>query len=115
MAKQRIVSQSHQASYADPIRVSKGAALAPTGREENWDGHRWLWAIAEDGREGWVPDDLIVEVDGQATAARDYSAIELTCEAGETVDVVTETHGWGWCRRRDGSEGWVPLRNLSET
>jgi hypothetical protein len=114
MAKPRVVLENHDASYAEPIEVAKGAVLSLTGREDVWDGHRWLWAVAEDGREGWVPDDLVTETDDGALASRDFSAIELTCAAGDAVDIVWETHGWAWCRRCDGSEGWVPLRNLSQ-
>ena len=112
--KQRVVLEKHDASYAEPIEVAKGAVLSLTGREEVWDGHRWLWAIAEDGREGWVPDDLVTETDDGPIASRDFSAVELTCSAGDAVDIVWETHGWAWCRKGDGSEGWVPLRNLSQ-
>lgn len=114
MAEIRIVRASHEASYADPIEIAEGESLVLSGREEYWDGHRWLWAVAADAREGWLPDDLIVETAGGFIAASDYSAIELTCAAGESVEVLHETHGWAWCRNSAGREGWVPLRNLSE-
>ncbi len=52
--KPRIVLESHNASYADPIKVAKGEFLSLTGREDVWDGQRRLWAAADDGREGWV-------------------------------------------------------------
>lgn len=110
----RTVLQPHTASYADPIRVANGARVRLTGREELWDGHLWLWAVAEDGRQGWVPDSLIDTSGDGAIASRDYSAIELTVAAGETVELVRETHGWAWCRNRTGAEGWVPLANLSD-
>lgn len=110
----RTVMKGHQASYQDPIRVKQGDAVSLTGREDVWDGHRWLWAVAADGREGWIPDDLIVEDGEPPRAARDYSAVELTCRAGESVEVRYETHGWGWCRNSAGREGWVPMANLSE-
>jgi hypothetical protein len=109
-----IVLESHNASYADPINVAKGEFLSLTGQEDVWDGHRWLWAVADDGRDGWVPDDLITEIDERPAASRDFSAIELTCSAGEVIHFIWETHGWAWCRKCDGSEGWMPLRNLSE-
>ena len=112
--KLRVVVENHSASYAKSIEVAKGAFLSLTGREDVWDGHRWLWAVADDGREGWVPDDLITEIDERPIASRDFSAIELTCAAGEAVEIIRETHGWAWCRKYDGSEGWLPLRNLSK-
>ncbi len=112
--KVRVVLEEHNASYADSIEVARGAPLSLTGREDVWDGHRWLWAVADDGGQGWVPDDLISETDDGPVALRDFSAIELTCAAGEVVESLWETHGWAWCRKRDGGKGWVPLRNLSE-
>jgi len=96
-------------TYADPIRVRAGEALVPDGREDLWDGHRWLWARAPDGREGWVPDTLVA-LDG--TAGWDYSAAELGCTTGEVLEVVARTHGWALCRNDAGAEGWVPLGSL---
>ncbi len=112
--KPRIVLEAHRASYADSIEVAKGAPLSLTGREDVWDGHRWLWAVADDGREGWVPDDLIAEAGEGPVASRDFSAVELTCLAGETVEFIRQTHGWAWCRKDDGNEGWLPLGILSK-
>jgi len=112
--EQRTISRSHTASYADPIRVAKGERVRLTGREELWDGDLWLWAVADDGKEGWMPDSLVATTSDGTFAAQNYSAIELTVSATETVDVLRETHGWAWCRNRSGSEGWVPLKNLSK-
>jgi Bacterial dipeptidyl-peptidase Sh3 domain/Variant SH3 domain len=111
----RIVSVDHNASYLNPINVAKAEHIVLTGREDIWDGHRWLWAVANDGREGWVPDSLISEVDGQHAVKRDFSAIELSCVVGETVEVIWQTHGWAWCQMRDGGEGWLPVNKLSRT
>ena len=112
--KLRVVLENHHASYAEPIKVAKGAVLSLTGREDVWDGHRWLWAVADDGGEGWVPDHLIIEIDERPVASRDFSAIELTCSAGDAVEFIWQTHGWAWCRKCDGSEGWLPLGNLAK-
>lgn len=97
------------ATYAAPLRVQAGEAVALTGREELWEGHRWLWATAG-GREGWVPDTLVVE----GRALRDFDAMELTCRAGEAVSVLETTHGWSLCRAKNGRQGWVPVGCLGE-
>ena len=110
----RSVKNTYTASYANPIEVMKGQAVALTGREDIWDGHRWLWAVSEDGLEGWVPDSFITGDAENPIACYDYSAIELTCSAGEIVEFLRQTHGWAWCRKSDGSEGWLPLQNLDE-
>ena len=108
----RAVQHAHAASYANPIEVAKGQPVTLTSREDIWDGHRWLWAVSEDGREGWVPDSLVTGTARNPVASCDYSAIEITCTAGETVEFLSQTHGWAWCRKSDGSEGWLPLKNL---
>ena len=110
----RVAQNAHAASYADPIKVAKGQRVTLTGREDIWDGHRWLWAVSEDGREGWVPDSYICRTAKNTITCCDYSAIELTCSAGETVMLLCQTHGWAWCRKSDGSEGWLPLHSLRE-
>ncbi len=73
-----------------------------------------LWVIAIEASLPLFSDDLITEIDERPVASRDFSAIELTCSAGEAVDVIWGTHGWAWCRKCDGSEGWLPIGNLSE-
>ena len=103
---------SHRASHADPVRVKAGEPLRPTGREEVWDGFRWLWAVGPDGREGWVPEDLPVPCGTGWVAARDYSAVELDIAAGEPVQVLEARSGWVWARRQDSAEGWLPARAL---
>jgi SH3-like domain-containing protein len=100
----------HTASYADPIVVTQGQPLILSGRVDVWDGHRWLWATAADGREGWVPDSLIAGLEARPVADRDYSAMELTCAPGERLERLAETHGWVWCRNASGEKGLVPLR-----
>lgn len=109
---QKTALESHTASYADPIVVKAGDAMRLTGESERWDGHLWLWASGPDGRAGWVPDTLVADDADEPRAARGYSAIELSCKAGEVLEVMEETHGWAWCRSADGSEGWVPSRIL---
>ena len=104
---------AHNASYADPIAVAAGDALILTGRADIWEGHRWLWAVAPDGREGWVPDTLPVIPDGTARAERDYSARELDCAEGAQLEALAATHGWTLCRDAAGATGWVPDRCLA--
>ena len=88
------VIENWAASYADPIQIRKGEAVALDGRRDIWDGHCWLWAKASDGREGWIPDDILDDSSGATTAKEDYSAKELSCQAGQVLTVIKETHGW---------------------
>ena len=107
------VASAHTASYPDPIELKAGDMVIPDGREELWDGHRWIWARGSCGREGWIPDNLIVARQGRTVAARDYSAVELNGAAGEIVEIIGGTHGWSWRRRANGAEGWLPNRKLT--
>lgn len=107
MSKQRVVT-AHQASYADPIKVFRGEAVALSDKTDIWDGFTWVWAKDLRGKSGWVPDNLV----SNGVATRDYHAIELSCVAGDNLVQHRVTHGWAWCRDATGNEGWVPKRNL---
>lgn len=107
-----LVIEDWTAAYANPIELVAGERLDLTGRAEDWDGHRWLWARSANGLEGWVPASLVDGAAGTVRAKAGYSARELTCRAGETVVELEATHGWVRCRAEDGRTGWVPERNL---
>lgn len=107
------VISDHKAIYPHPITVKLGDRIILSGREDEWDGHRWLWAAAEDGKEGWVPDDLPLKNSGKnAQCAYDYSAMEISVGLGETLTGTIQRHGWLWCKNNNGTTGWVPLRCL---
>lgn len=106
------VTGNWAASYADPIRVLAGDILELSGREENWDGHVWLWAGCACGREGWIPDDLPIRLGKTVVAGADYSAVELTCQEGQIVRGLCQSHGWALCVSPEGVTGWVPLNHL---
>lgn len=91
--------------------VLKGDVMT-LGRRDNWDGNIWIWATTKNTKQGWVPDSLPCEKEDQIVAAYDYSAVELTVNAGDVVTVIREHHGWAWCIAEDSQEGWIPLRNL---
>ncbi|MEO1091518.1 MAG: SH3 domain-containing protein [Pseudomonadota bacterium] len=110
--QQLMVTADHQASYDDPIAFAAGEPVTVTDRTDVWDGHRWLWARAADGREGWIPDDLVETRLGVSVGLKDYDARELSCRAGEPLTGLASTHGWTWCRNASGELGWVPSRNL---
>lgn len=104
------IHTAHCASYSDPIKVEKGELLQLDGREDVWEGHRWLWAVAPDGKAGWIPDSLLDENTSDPVALFNYSAMELTCNVSDCVQIINETHGWAWCKNQTGSQGWVPLK-----
>lgn len=104
------VIRDHKPSYGDPIRISRGDVIVLTGRIDNWDSHIWLWAIAPDGRQGWIPDNLLDRQTG--VARQNYSAIELACKKGDLLAAEHSSHGWSWCVSPSGKAGWVPNSKL---
>ncbi|MDD7973904.1 SH3 domain-containing protein [Roseinatronobacter alkalisoli] len=107
------VKEDWHATYVNPIRFEAGEALYLTGRQDNWDGHMWLWAKAANGLEGWIPDTIVSKTNAGFVAIEDYTAAELTCRTGQVVRGEKETHGWVFCRLQDGSAGWIPRKNLT--
>ncbi|MEP0940132.1 MAG: SH3 domain-containing protein [Rhizobiaceae bacterium] len=115
------VTEAYKACYPNPIRVSRGDRITLTGRRGNWNGHVWLWAKDTEGREGWIPDSLVDDLEKtQQQANEDYNARELDCSLGEHLTVLKSTNGWCWCVPRGGGDddgdnraGWVPQQNLS--
>ncbi|PZP24791.1 MAG: hypothetical protein DI613_16835 [Kocuria rhizophila] len=55
---------------------------------------------------------IVSKTNAGCVAIEDYTAAELTCQAGQSVRGEKETHGWVFCRLQDGSAGWIPRRNL---
>lgn len=106
-----LVIESWTASYPDPIDLAKDEPVTLDGRSDCWDGHIWLWAKNRAGKEGWIPDCLIAGTD-PPRATEPYSALELTCQKGETLAANRVLHGWAFCSSRRGQSGWVPLRNI---
>ena len=112
MSRRVVAISEWQASYENPIAVKAGETIRLSGRTDTWDGHTWLWAIAGDGRAGWIPDDLAESRHGEVVVKVDYSAIELSCAEGEVLTGIRETHGWTWCLSGNGEAGWVPSHIL---
>lgn len=110
-----VVTVDWNASYEDPIELSAGAPVRLTGRRDIWDGYLWLWAQAEDGKEGWVPNCLLssTDPDSAVEAVEAYCAQELTCKAGQVLTVERILHGWALCRDEREGRGWVPTRHLA--
>ncbi len=115
------ITRAYTAQYADPIRFRAGETLALTGKIDTWedrDEWLWLWATAPDGREGWVPAEVVDVPDPRnpvarpALARRDYDARELTVAAGERVEHLETVGGWHLCRAADGRVGWVPVSHV---
>jgi hypothetical protein len=110
--KYRVV-QDYNSQYETPIILTRGDKVSVGERYlENLEWPGWIWCENERGLKGWVPERIIESNDNSGIVLEDYSALELTVKKGEIVDSVGAEGGWLWCRNSDGSEGWIPERNV---
>ena len=101
----------YRVEYADPICVSAGETVS-VGRADN-EFPGWKWCRASDGREGWVPVELLSKEGGEATVLQDYSARELAVRPGEEVIVEETRHDWLLVRNAQGERGWIPNSHIA--
>jgi uncharacterized protein YgiM (DUF1202 family) len=100
------VRRGYQIQYANPITVRAGESLT-VGRADD-DSPGWRWCRAADGRQGWVPVELLSSEEPDTTILKDYSARELQVVPGEEVTVEDVRHGWLLVRNVKGDCGWIP-------
>src|SRR5262249_48653790 len=98
--------------YQDPLQVSAGESVE-VGRADD-DNPAWLWCRAGDGREGWMPVELLSRKEGWATVLEDYSAKELAVQPGDEVEIEQVRHGWALVKNTEGELGWVPESHLEK-
>ncbi|MBK1658432.1 SH3 domain-containing protein [Paracraurococcus ruber] len=104
-----VAVRAYRRPYDDPIAVAAGDAVQPDPlRSPGTDLLGWIWCRAADGREGWVPEAWLEPRDGQLRLRRAFSALELGMEPGEVVELRFSESGFVFCRKADGTEGWVP-------
>jgi hypothetical protein len=104
------VTRTYRAQYPAPIRVRAGERVRIGREDEDYPG--WRWCAAPDGREGWVPVDVLRQEDGEAVLRIDYEATELDVNPGQQVTVEKEMRGWLWVEDAAGGRGWIPASHV---
>ncbi|HEY7460844.1 MAG TPA: SH3 domain-containing protein [Gemmatimonadota bacterium] len=105
------VVRAYRTQYPDPIRVRAGERVRVGREEEDYPG--WRWCVAPDGREGWVPVDVLQQEDGEAILRIDYEATELDVNPGQQVTVEKELRAWLWVEDAAGARGWIPASHVA--
>jgi uncharacterized protein YgiM (DUF1202 family) len=100
------IKREHRVQNPDPIRVAAGETVSVGREDDEFPG--WKWCRASDGREGWVPVELLASEAAESTVLQDYSALELAVRPGEEVVVEEIRRGWLLVRNSQGERGWVP-------
>ncbi|HEV2730234.1 MAG TPA: SH3 domain-containing protein [Terriglobales bacterium] len=103
------IKLEHKIEYPDPIRVEAGETVNVGREDAEFPG--WKWCKASDGREGWVPVELLSGEGAEATVLQDYSAREVEVRPGEEVIVEEARHDWLLVRNGQGERGWIPAAN----
>ena len=105
------VAHDYTPQYPDPITVRAGDRVQVGHDDPQFPG--WRWCTGPDGRQGWVPEQLLQRNGEEAVMLRDYTAKELRVRAGAEVSIGEAIHGWGWATDADGRTGWIPLTCLA--
>lgn len=111
--KYRVVKEYFDAP-TDPISVSEGEMLKlikESDPEGDWPN--WIFCKGE-GKEGWVPKQILNIQGIEAFVAQSYSAREHSLHMGELLIPEYELNGWVWCEKQDAQKkkAWAPLNHL---
>ncbi len=104
------VIQSYQAVYLEALQMTKGDVLQVVRRDNEYPG--WVWCTDARGKGGWIPETYLDLASKDAVALQDYTAAELTVQAGDQVDIAYEESGWMWVTDGAGCSGWVPATHI---
>jgi len=101
----------HEVPARNPIRLKPGDEVTIGEQDRQWPAFAF---VTSSSGQGWVPSRHLSATDGAASVITPYDTTELALAAGEEVVVLDrdDASGWWWCRRADGTEGWVPASAL---
>jgi SH3-like domain-containing protein len=104
------VRLEHKVEYENPIQVKAGESVEVGREDDTYPG--WFWCRAADGREGWVPRELLSQDGLLPTVTQDYSAKELAVRPGDDVQIEGIRHDWVLVRNAQGEVGWIPKSHV---
>ena len=107
------VVKDYESPYPNPIVFQKGERVKVCKEfKEDPDWQNWIWCEGKNGKKAWVPEEYL-NVDGRnGMFNREYNAMELSVQVGETLTVCEIVNGFGMSEKPDGTRGWVPMRNM---
>jgi hypothetical protein len=105
------INREYRPQYADSIQIAAGERVSVGREDPEFPG--WKWCRASDGREGWVPVELLSNAGAGPVVLEDYSARELAVEPGEEVVLEDARHGWLRVRNSRGERGWIPASHAN--
>ena len=114
MASMKVrVIKSYKSAYPEPISFEVGEAVSLGEMDDEYPG--WIRVTTADGNTGWAPLKYLVSSGpNDAIARSQYSAQELSAEAGESLELIKQLDGWAWCLNDEGRHGWLPSALLQQ-
>ncbi len=109
------VIKDYKVVYPDAITAKKGDPVLIQRRETKAEWLGWIWCTLKGGKSGWICESYLDIGVNTGSLNRDYDGREVPLLVGEDVEILSIESGWGWVKKSDKSEGWVPLENLSNT
>jgi len=106
-----LVVAVYETQYPDPLTMNVGDELKILkSRDDEWPGR--VFCESQNGKRGWVPENIIKMEGIGAVAKQGYEAREVTVMEGEIVRIERVESGWAWVTNMTDATGWVPLKNL---
>lgn len=108
--------KSYDEAPDNPISLKAGeevSILEESDPEGDWPN--WLFCKVE-GKEGWVPKQIIESRGEKGRILEDYYAREFNLAPGDIIIGEKELNGWVWGLKKGSSDsfGWAPLNCLEK-
>ncbi len=88
------------------LHLIAGEEVTSGPADRTWPG--WIWASDSDGRNGYVPAEILEPLGEDRWAAlENFNPTVLKVLRGDKIISLRKVHGWHWCRNENGEEGWV--------
>ena len=108
-----MVMKEYNSPYPNSIIFNKGDNVN-IGNEftDDPDWKDWIWCEKNNEIKAWIPKQYVDKKKSKGILKRDYNAMELSVSIGEELKVTEIINGFGMSEKKDGTKGWVPLKNL---
>jgi len=111
MLRRARIIREYKVQYGNPLSAAAGDKVTVGREDDEFPG--WKWCKSSDGREGWVPIELLASDAAETTILSDYSSRELAVQSGEEVVVEDIRHDWLLVRNSNGERGWIPASHAA--
>ena len=109
------VIEKYEICYPSPLNLKVGDKIQLFEKDvpEKWSG--WNWCKDSTGNEGWISETYFKRVNEEnAEIVKNYTAQEISVNENDEVELIFEDCGWGWCKKSNGDEGWLPTEILRD-